>query len=167
MGEKTFKIIAVIAVAAAIASLGWLAFDQFFIPVVNPSRQYYDVDYSTRAIPSSSAWSTYTGLSVIFTLNAGETVYMSYTAYADIQFTTPASSLINFNFRLDGIRLSNPAITVGRYSDPAPNGIYIPVCLQHFNSSISAGLHTLTVTFQGTNSSDTVQQQTLFVQVFS
>jgi len=169
MKESFFKAIAVIAAIAAIGSIGWLVYDQFFVPDlnVNSSRQYYDEDYTMRTVPGGSTWSTYTGLSIDFIVNEGEKVYMTYTAYAQINQLSPTSSEINFMFRLDGIRILQPTVKVGKYNDDNNTGLYFSVSLQHFNSSMSAGSHTLTITFQGSSSSDTVHEQTLYVEIFS
>ncbi|MFX1375608.1 MAG: hypothetical protein ACFFA0_07335 [Promethearchaeota archaeon] len=168
MAETTFKIVAVLAVLTACTSLGWLVFDQFFIQDMSgsSSHQYYDDDLAGTVVPDST-WSDNLQLLVEFSVNNGETVYMSYVAYISIPSISPDPSFTDFRFKLDGIRLENPRMVVGR-STSGGIAMDIPVVLQLYNSTIGAGQHNLTVTFQCQNvNNNIVNQQTLFVEVFN
>ena len=113
-------------------------------------------------------WDPNTGLLVDFTVNAGETVYFSYVAIAGIDDSSAPTSGIYFRFVIDGIRLYSPYALIRRYNDDGgdADGRRVSVVLQHYNSSIAAGQHNVTVSFMGDYSADSVLEQTLFVHVF-
>ncbi|MHA1884272.1 MAG: hypothetical protein ACXADU_13270 [Promethearchaeota archaeon] len=162
------KAIGIIGIIIGIAALGWLSYDQFFVQVPPSSRQYYDYYASTNYVPSGSAWDPNSGLLVDFTVNAGETVYFSYVAIAGIDDSSAPTSGMYFRFVVDGIRLYSPYVHIWRYNDDGgdADGRRISVVLQHFNSTIAAGQHTVSVSFMGDSTADYVQEQTLFVHVF-
>ncbi|MHA2121095.1 MAG: hypothetical protein ACW990_07820 [Promethearchaeota archaeon] len=162
------KAIGIIGLIVGVAALGWLSYDQFFVQVPSSSRQYYDYNASTNYVPPGGAWDPNSGLSVDFTVNTGETVYFSYVAIAGIDDSSAPTSGMYFRFVVDGIRLYSPYTLIRRYNDDGgdADGRRVSVVLQHYNSSIVAGAHTVTVSFMGDFTADSVSEQTLFVHVF-
>lgn len=168
MGETSLKAISAIALIIGAVTFSWFAYDQLFVPETSSSRQYYGTDlYASRYIPASG-YHANNILKLEFTVYTGEKVYFSYVSTLTIDDSSAPDTSVTFRFEVDGIMLSYPFCYISRYNDDggAPDGRYVSVALQHYNTTIPAGTHEVTVVFQGDSTADSVKRQTLFVQVF-
>ena len=166
------KAISVIALIFGIVGVGWLTYDQFFASAplqTSTSRQYYDFHPNMLYPPGIDSWVSNPYLEINFTVNAGETVYFSYVATARIDDSSRPWAEIQFYFNVDGFRWSEPYAYFRRWNEDDPDGADIrtgSIALQHYNSSMSIGQHTISIDLYFYDSLDSVLQQTLFVQVF-
>lgn len=101
-------------------------------------------------------------LRINFTVNPGESVYFLYIGLAAV--FGAGLSLIQINFELDGTILTHP---LGPQLIFASNSAdqYGSVALQT-TKTLSPGLHNVTISVWGTNSSNGVTQNNLLVQTF-
>ena len=171
MGETGLKAISIIALLVGVGTFGWLVLDQFFIPQTTTisSQQYYDF-YAYDVNPSvSGAFANNQNIEINFTVKAGETVYFSYVANARIDDSSRPYSYITFYFEVDGIRWDEPYQQFRRWNENDPDGAdirYGSIALQHYNTTMAAGQHTVNIAIYFYDNLDDVSQQSLFVQVF-
>jgi hypothetical protein len=117
-------------------------------------------------VASGEAWSVMPAITINFTVNPGEKVYFSYSGIANLDDSS-GDTYIELRFTIDGIRMNNPYIRVWRYNTGTPGGWYIPVNSQYYNTTISLGMHSVTMSYKGDHTIDNLWKQSLFVEVFN
>ena len=116
----------------------------------------------------ANTYKTFSDLTVQFNISSGESAYFSYNGWIFMRLNSPTQGLIYLRvyFSLDGQRLESPHIRAQDYYDGSTY-IHLPASLQHFNSSLSPGVHNITIVLYGNFEFNGVRESTLFVQTYS
>lgn len=189
MGKSGGTALAVIALIVSIGVGGYFVYDRFIITPSttspsgptqedldaleeriidlenNTSNQYYKTG-SYFIIPSGEAWSTGNSLSIEFTISEGESVYFSYEGTVILDDSSVPNTYVEFRFKVDGVIWTYPQRRARRYNAVSPGGTQLSVSMQHYNSTMSAGNHTVTVVCRGDHTTDSLRERSLFVQTF-
>jgi len=171
MGKGSGTAIGIIALIISLGFGGYFIFDKFFAAsglttTSIPSTNQYYKEGSSVYIPGSEAWCSDTYLNIEFNLTEGETVYFSFEGLALFDDSSIPDAYIEFRFKVDGIIWNYPRRRVWRYSVVSAFGIRFSVAMQHYNSTMSAGTHTVAVLFKGDHTVDQVSYSSLFVLTF-
>ncbi len=166
MGKSGGTAIAVIALLVSVGFGGYFVYDRFIAtPSIPTSNQYYK-EGQFSYIPSGEVWTTGNDLSIEFTISEGESVYFSYEGMVNFDDSSVPNTYIESRFKVDGIIWNYPQRSVRRYNAVSPGGTRLSVSLQHYNSTMTAGNHTVTVVCRGDHSLDSLRYRSLFVQTF-
>jgi len=113
-------------------------------------------------------YKTFSDLTIQFNISSGESAYFSYNGWIFMRLTSPDTGLtyLRVYFSLDGRRLESPHIRAQDYYDGI-NYLMLPASLQYFNSSLSPGVHNITIVLYGNYNINAVSDSTLFVQTYS
>ena len=106
-------------------------------------RTYYDQKLDTYTTPSSLNWYDIPDISILVQIDAGESVYFSFTCIALIDPLT-AVAQISFRLKIDGFSIIDSWTTVGPTSTGISD-IFLSVAFQWRNASLSVGAHTVVV----------------------
>jgi hypothetical protein len=162
---KGTSIVAIIALLLALGASGFIIYDQFTaVPEIQPSsKQYYIYDSSSHYVPGSEVWSIINTMKIDFTINLGQKVYFSYSGMAVLDDSSN-DTYIELKFTIDGIRMYYPYIRVDRYNTGGTTGgLRLPISSQYYNTTISPGNHTVTMSYKGDHTLDRIWMQSLFV----
>ena len=99
-------------------------------------RTYYDQKLDTYTTPSSLNWYDIPDISILFQVDAGESVYFSFTCIALIDPLTAVAQM-SFRLKIDGFSIIDSWATVGPTSTGISD-IFLSVALQWRNASLSA-----------------------------
>ena len=158
------KGIAVIAIIGLILGASGLTIGIIsWIPTTNEQTTWYS--YSSYSVYSDPVygWQDVPTLIITFNLKAGESVYFSYVGEA-IAFPNPGgNSFIQANLKVDGV-VTAFSMWVGTNS--TTDYIQSPISLQVFTTTLSAGVHNVTIAIAGNYPSNCVNPHTLFVQKY-
>jgi len=139
--------VSALAILALIIGIGGIAVGGYSLfSVVTDSgvhRSYYATRELIYTSPSEDSWFNIPDISISFQVDAGESVYFSFTCYARLE---PVSSVTTMHFRLkiDGYSIASSLTTVGPTSGTALN-TYFSVAFQQVNTTLSAGIHIVVV----------------------
>lgn len=116
----------------------------------------------------ANTYTTFSDLTIQFNISSGESAYFSYNGWIFMRLNSPDTGLIYLRvyFSLDGQRLESPHIRAQDYYDGSTY-IMLPASLQYFNSSLSPGVHNITIVLYGNFHINGVRESTLFVQTYS
>jgi len=169
MGKSSGTAIAVIALFISIGFGGYFVYDKFFAATttsnIPTSNQYYK-EAMFIYIPSGEAWSTGNSLSIEFNISEGESVYFSFEGLVNLDDSSIPNTYVEFRFKVDEIIWGYPRRSVRRYNAVSPGGSRISVSMQHYNSTMLPGTHTITVVCRGDHTTDSLRERSLFVQTF-
>jgi len=169
---KGSAFLGVLALLISIGFGGYFLYDKFIAipPADTPAptgNQWYDQTTSVEYMAPSEAWDTHSYLSIDFNVSSGETVYFSYVGHVLLDDGS-GPSYVEIKFVVDGIRWYYPYVRVWRYNELAPGGVQLSVALQHYNTTMPAGNHTVTIAFKGDSTGDAIYlSNSLFVQTFN
>ena len=169
MGNRSGIILGLIAVMISAGVGGYVLYDNFIAvpPAISTGNQWYDFSSSVEYMSPGEAWDTSSSISIDFTVVSGQTVYFSYTGHVLLDDTS-GDSYVEIKFNVDGIRWYYPYVRVWRYTTVTPGGIQLSVALQHYNTTMPSGSHTVTIAFKGDSTDDALYlSQSLFVQTFN
>lgn len=124
---------------------------------------WYDFHYTETPTNPASTFITVDQLTINFTVSSGESVYFHFNTWADVH--AGASSYIQFNFVLDGVRLSGPTYpwwTIRTTGDR----IEVPISCQLSLDTVTAGAHNVTISIFGNDINNDIFSSTLFVQTY-
>ncbi len=168
---KGSNIVAVIALIMSLGLGGFIIYDNYIaIPSTLPAEnQWYDPSTSALYMPASEAWGTISSISIIFEVFSGQNVYFSFMAELNFDDSSNPGSYIEIHFEVDGIFWSQPRMYVSRYNIPpaSAHGLRMSASLQHYNSTMTSGNHTVTLVYKGDSTADSVRSGSLFVQTFN
>jgi hypothetical protein len=171
MGKGSGTALGVIAIVISLGFGGYFLIDKFVLtpttttPSIPSTNQYYKQG-PTIYIPSSEAWTPDSYLNIEFNLTEGESVYLSYEGLALFDDSSTPNTYIEFRFKIDGFILNTPYRRVWRYNVVSNFGMRFSVAMQHYNLTMSAGTHTITVICKGDHNVDMVGPQSLFILTF-
>lgn len=171
MGKGSGTVLGIMALLFSLGFGGYFIIDKFVLtpgtttPSIPSTNQYYKQG-PTIYIPSGEAWTPDSYLNIEFNLTEGETVYLSYEGLVLFDDSAIPDAYIEFRFKIDGFILSTPYRRVWRYNDASAGGFRFSVAMQHYNSTMSAGTHTVTVVCKGDDTINLVGPQSLFVLTF-
>ena len=161
---KGSTILATIAVVIGLGVGGYVLYNNFF--AVQPNQWYKSGSFVEYMSPGT-AWDTSSFFSIDFTVGSGETVYFSYVGHVLLDDSS-GDSFVDISFSVDGIRWYYPYERVQRYNTGSPGGIQLSVVLQHYNTTMPSGNHTVNIAFRGDSTTDALyMSQSLFVQTFN
>jgi len=170
--EKMGKNSSVIAIIALIIGLGagsFIIYDNFIaIPPTTPAEnQWYDLSTNVFFVLASEAWGTISSISIDFDVSSGQNVYFSFIAEIEFDDSSDPESYVEIHFEVDGFMWFQPRIYVRRYSIASVHGLRMSVSLQHYNTTMTSGTHTVTLVYKGDSTADSVKPCSLFVQTFN
>ncbi len=168
MGKGSSSI-AVIALIIALGAGGFIIYDNFIAdPPTSPAEnQWYDSSTTVSYMQASEAWGTISGISIDFNVSSGQNVYFSFMAEINFDDSSNPTSYVQIQFEVDGIMWSQPRIFVRRYNTASAHGLRMSASLQHYNTSMTSGTHTVTLVYKGDSTADSVRPCSLFVQTFN
>jgi len=166
---KGSSVIAVIALIISLGAGGFVIYDNFIAsPPVSPvENQWYDFTMSVFFMPASEAWGTISSISIDFNVSSGQKVYFLYIAEIDFHVNSNPTSYVEIHFEVDGIMWSQPLIYVNRENIASAHDLRMSVSLQHYNTTMTSGIHTVTLVYRGDSTFDSVRPCSLFVQTFN
>ena len=144
--------------------------DKFILtPAPLPDTSQYFDEGPGIYIPSGEAWVSDAYLKIDFNLFTGQSVFFSFEGLVLLDDGSIPNTYIEFRFKVDGIIWAEPYRRVWRYNLPGPSafGIRFSVAMQHYNTTMAAGAHTVSVIAKGDHNIDLIQEWTLFVQTFN
>ena len=165
---KGSSILATIALVVGLGVGGFVMYDNFFVTpsVIPPENQWYKSYGFTYLVPSSVIWSTLSPITINFNVSSGQAVYFLF--IGQINFDDDSTdSYVEVKFKIDGIILNLPRIYVERFLGVDPGGLRMSVSLQHYNTTMTSGTHSVAIVFTGNDISDSIMEFSLFVQTFN
>lgn len=164
---KGSSIIAVLALIVGLGAGGFILYDNYFVIPPPVENQWYDSTASVSYMPASEAWGTITSISIDFTIISGQSVYFSFNTEINFDDSSNPTSYVEIHFEVDGIMWAHPYIVVRRYNIASAHGLRMSASLQHFNTTMTSGTHTVTLVFRGLSTADSIRPCSLFVQTFN
>jgi len=166
---KSNAVLATLALIIGLGAAGFIVYDNFIaIPPSPPKEnQWYDSHPSSWYMAGSEAWSTMANIYIDFNVSTGQNVYFSLISVINFDDSSDPTSYVEIHFVVDGIRWTQPRIYVWRYSIDEPNGLRMSASLQHYNTTMIAGNHNVTLAYRGDSTSDFILDSSLFVQTFN
>lgn len=172
MGKSSGTVLGLIALILSLGFMGYFLYDKFVLtpaatsPSIPATNQYYD-QCPAIYIPSGEVWISDSYLKIDFNLTEGETVYLSFEAFVLFDDSSIPNTYIEFRFKVDGIIWNNPYRRAWRYNVGSAFGMRFSVVMQHYNSTMSAGPHTVSVIGKGDHNVDLISAWSLFVLTFN
>ena len=165
MGSRSGTILGLVALIISAGVGGYVLYDNFI--VVTPStNQWYDSYTGSYLIPSGESWATLGAVTIDFTVNPGQAVHYLFIGQLNFDDSSTAS-YVEIEFSVDGLRLPFPRIYVRRYNEVNPGGLRMSVSLQLYNTTITSGVHSITLAFRGDSMADSVREFSLFAQTYN
>ncbi len=166
---KGSTILATLALVIGLVVGAFVIYDNFIvIPQDIPSEnQWYDFHSGSYLVPASEAWGTLSVISIDFDVSSGQAVHFLFIGQINFDDSSPPSSYVEVRFKVDGIIIYFPRIYVMRYNTGTPGGLRMSVSLQHYNTTMASGTHSIEVVFKGDSTSDSIKEFSLFVQTFN
>ncbi|MFX0000570.1 MAG: hypothetical protein ACFE9Q_10010 [Candidatus Hodarchaeota archaeon] len=171
MGNGSGRALSVIALIISLGFGGYFIVDKFILapPTTTTSipstNQYYEQGPGVY-IPASEAWTPDSYLNIEFNLTEGETVYFSFEGLVLFDDSSITNTYIEFRFKVDGIIWNSPYRRVWRYNLVSGFGIRFSVVMQHYNSTMSAGPHDVSIIAKGDHNIDLISAWSLFILTF-
>lgn len=165
---KSSGIIAVIALIVGLGAGGFIIYDNF-IAIPPAENQWYDLSTTLYYMQPGEAWGDVSSISIDFDVNSGQNVYFSYITEINFDDSSNPTSYVEIHFEVDDIMWFQPRIYVNRYNIPiaSPHGLRMSASLQHYNTTMTPGSHTVTLVFKGDSTADSIRSGSLFVQTFN
>ena len=171
MVQKRGSGLAILALIVGIVAIGLGGYN-FYVQTTQTVEEIGNTWYKSEpdffTCTIANTYTTFSDLTIQFNINAGESAYFSYNGWIFMRLNSPDTGLVYLRvyFSLDGQRLESPHIRAQDYYD----GIHYlnrPASLQYFNSSLSPGVHNITIVLYGNYEFNGVRESTLFVQTYS
>ena len=167
MGKGSGIILGLIALLISAGVGGYVLYNNFIATPPSTGNQWYASGIAAEFMNPSEAWDTSNFRTIDFTVVSGQTVYISYVGQVLLDDTS-GDSYVEIKFSVDGVRWYSPSLRIWRYNTVSPGGIRLSVALQHYNTTMPSGSHTLTIAFRGDSTSDALYVSwSLFVQTFN
>ncbi len=164
--EKSSGIIAIIALIIGLGAGGFIIYDTY-IATPPTENQWYDPSTTVYYMQASNAWGYISSISIDFDVKSGQNVYFSFIVEINFDDSSNPTSDVEIRFEVDGIMWSQPRIYVQRYNIVSAHGLRMSASLQHYNTTMTLGIHTVTLVYRGSSTADSVRSGTLFVQTFN
>lgn len=164
---KGNSIIAVIALIIGLGAGGFIIYDNFIAPTSPAENQWYDFSTTMWYMQGGEALGTIASISIDFDVSSGQNVYFLFIAEINFDDSSIPTSYVQIQFEVDGIMWSQPRIYVQRYNIASAHGLRMSVSLQHYNTTMTSGTHTVTLVYKGSSTADSVRPCSLFVQTFN
>lgn len=166
---KGSSIIAVFALIIGLGVVGFIVYDNYIAsPPISPAEnQWYDPSTTVYYMQASEAWGDITSVSIDFDVKSGQNVYFSFLCEVNFDDSSNPSSYVEIRFEVDGFMWDLPRIYVQRYNIVSAHGLRMSVSLQHYNTTMTTGIHTVTLVYRGDSTADSVRSGSLFVQTFN
>jgi len=168
---KVGVIFGTIALIISLIVAGLFIFDKFTVssPVPPPpeENQWYDTNNIAFFMAPGEAWGSLVGINIDFEVGAGQKVYFLFITDIIFDNSSIPNSYVEIHFEVDGIRWNKPTIYVKRFAVASPGGIRLSASVQHYNSTMTEGLHYISLMFRGSNVNDAIWDSSLFVQTFN
>ena len=166
---KGSSILATIALIIGLGLGAFVIYDNFIAlpPTTPPENQWYDFYSGSYFVPSSESWSSLSAITIDFNISSGQAVHFLFISQVNFDDSSTPDSYIEIKFSLDGYFLDYPKIYEWRYNLDSSEGYRMSVSLQHYNSTITPGDHSIAVMFKGDSTADSVRDCSLFVQTFN
>ena len=163
--------LAILALIVGIGSIGFGGYN-FYVQTTQTVEEIGDTWYKSEPIfftcTPAYSYMTFSDLTIQFNIRSGESAYFSYNGWIFMRLTSPTTGVTSLDvyFSLDGRRLDSPHIRAQDYYDGS-TFLRLPASLQYFNSSLSPGVHNITIVLYGNYNLNGVIESTLFVQTYS
>ena len=166
---KGSSILATIALIIGLGVGTFVIYDNFFVvsPDIPPENQWYDFHSGSYLVPASESWGTLSVISIDFDVSSGQAVHFLFIGQINFDDSSTLGSYVEVRFKIDGIIFFFPRIYVMRYNTVTPGGLRMSVSLQHYNTTMTSGTHSIEVVFKGDSTSDSIKEFSLFVQTFN
>ncbi len=159
--------LAVLALLIALGALGIGVYQLIFAaPAAGGSgvkNTWYDFHYGETTTNPISTIIIVDQLTIDFTVSSGESIYFHFNTRAEV--AAGANSYIQFNFVLDGVRLSGPTYPWWVIRTTA-DSIEVPISCQLSLDTVTAGAHNATISIFGSDSANNIFSSTLMVQTY-
>ena len=159
---KGISSIAVVALIIGLGAGGFIIYDNYIAPTSPAEDEWYDYSSTVYYMQASEAWNTISAISIDFKVSSGQNVYFSFIAEINFDDSSNPNSYVEIQFEVDGIRWFQPKIYVRRYNIASAHGLRMSVSLQHYNTTMTSGTHTVTLVYKGDSTACS-----LFVQTFN
>ena len=166
---KSSGIIAVIALIVGLGAGGLIIYDIYIATPPTPpaENQWYDPSLTVFYVQPAEAWSNISSISIDFDVSSGQNVYFSFIIQINFDDSSNPNSYVEIHFEVDGIMWAQPYIYVRRYNIVSAHGLRMSTSLQHYNTTMTSGTHTVTLVYKGSSTADSVRSGSLFVQTFN
>ncbi len=166
-GGSVLAILALIVGIVAIGIGGYNIYVQTTQTIDEIGNTWYKSEPNLFTCSPAYAYKTFSDLTIQFNISSGESAYFSYNGWIFMRLTSPTTGItaLAVYFSLDGRRLESPHIEAQDYYDGVTY-LKFPASLQYFNSSLSPGVHNITIVIYGNYNINGVRDSTLFVQTY-
>ena len=171
MVQKGGSVLAMLALIVGIGAIGiggYNIYVQTTQTVEEIGNTWYKSEPGFFTSTPTYSFMTFSDLTIQFNIRSGDSVYISYNGWIFMRLTSPTTGVtyLDIYFSLDGRRLEFPHIEAQDYYDGSTY-LKLPASLQYFNSSLSPGVHNITIILYGNYNLNGVLDSTLFVQTYS
>lgn len=171
MVQKRGSGLAILALIVGIGAIGLGGYN-FYVQTTQTVEEIGNTWYKSEpdfftCMPAYD-YKTFSDLTIQFNIKSGESAYFSYNCWIFMRLTSPDTGItfLKVYFSLDGRRLESPHIEAQDYYDGSTY-LRLPASLQYFNSSLSPGVHNITIVLYGNYNINGVRDSTLFLQTYS
>jgi len=172
MVQKGSSVIAILALIVGIGAIGMGGYN-FYVQTIKTEdaigNSWFKLNSTYVPTDPTSTYITFSGLTIQFNIISGQSAYFLYNGYVSLRLTGAGYTWIEVYFSLDGHRINSPNIEKSIYYDAEVVGASIrdDLSLQYSNSTLTPGIHEITIVIRGNSDLNAIRESTLFVQTYS
>ncbi len=169
---KSSGILATIALIIGLGVGSFVIYDNFILipptmPDTPPENKWYDTASSVYYVLSGNAWNTLPTIKIDFDVSSGQSVHFLLIGEINFDHSSTPSSYVEVRLKVNGIIWYSQIIFVRRDNTVTPGGLRMSVSLQHYNTTMTSGKHSIAIVFRGDSTADSIMDFSLFVQTFN
>ncbi len=164
---KSSSILATIALVIGLGAGSFVIYDNFILIPPPPENKWYDTADSVYYVLSNNAWNTLPDIKIDFDVSSGQSVHFLLIGEINFDASSTPSSYVEVRLKVNGIIWYSSIIFVRRDYTVTPGGLRMSVSLQHYNTTMTSGKHSIAIVFRGDSTADSIMDFSLFVQTFN